>query len=190
MQFYLHGSSIFVIFYFFVFFVFLEGTLKIAVLPAWELNSGEVDLQFCVFLWFLKMLKKQVFANLAFSRFFIIFGASWEACWLSFGVLLESPASLWRAGVILLALFGLPEPSVGSLCYFLWCLWLSVGSFFYFWANLGAIFGCSFHVLPLLGEFRWCWGCGLKVWKCSFDAFSFVEISNALPVPMLRQVFK
>ena len=103
--FYLHGSSIFVIFYFFMFFCVFGATLKIAVLLAWELNSGEVDLQFCVFLWFSKKLKKQFFARVVFSRFFIIFGAFWEAFWLSFGVLLESPSSLWRAGALLLVVF-------------------------------------------------------------------------------------
>ena len=41
-------------------------------------------------------------------------------------------------------------------------------------------------VLPLLGEFWWCWGCGLKV---LVRRFSFSDISNALPIPMLRQVF-
>ena len=70
------------------------------------------------------MLKNQVFARVAFSRFFIIFGAFWEAFWLSFGVLLESSSSLWRAGVMLSVAFGLPEPSVVFLCYFLCCLWL------------------------------------------------------------------
>jgi hypothetical protein len=38
----------------------------------------------------------------------------------------------------------------------------------------------------LLGEFKWCWGCCLKVLvRC----FSFFILLNALPVPMLRQVF-
>ena len=112
MQFYLHGSSISVVFYFFMFFCVFGAALKIAVLPAWELNSGELDLQFCVFLWFSKKLKKQFFARVAFSRFFIIFGAFWEAFWLSFGVLLESPSSLWRAGALLLVVFGSSGPSV------------------------------------------------------------------------------
>ena len=66
----------------------------------------------------------QAFASLVFSCFSIIFYAFWVAFWLSFGILLESPSSLWRASVILLVFFGLLEPSVGSLCYFLWCLWL------------------------------------------------------------------
>ena len=57
--------------------------------------------------------KKQFFARVAFSRFFIIFGAFWEAFWLSFGVLLESPSSLWRAGALLLIVFGSSGPSVG-----------------------------------------------------------------------------
>ena len=88
-----------------MFFVILGVTSKIAVLPAWELNFGELNPYIHVFLCFLKMLKKQVFAQLAFSRFFIIFGAFWEAFWLSFGVLLESPSSLWRAGALLLVVF-------------------------------------------------------------------------------------
>ena len=96
------------IFYFFAFFVFFEGTLKIAVLPAWELNSGELNPSFYVFLCLLKMLKKQVFASLVFAYFFIIFGAFWAAFWVSFGVLLESSSSLWRAGVMLSVAFGLP----------------------------------------------------------------------------------
>ena len=112
------------IFYFFVFFVIFGATSKIAVLPAWELNSGERNPLFYVFLCFLKMLKKQVFAWLVFSCFFIILGAFWGAFWVSFGVLLESPSFLWRAGVMLSVAFGLPEPSVGFLCHFLCCLWL------------------------------------------------------------------
>ena len=39
------------------FFVFLGDPSKIAVLPAWELNSGELDQQFCVFLVFWKRKK-------------------------------------------------------------------------------------------------------------------------------------
>ena len=49
-RFYLHGSSVFAFCYFLPFFVFLGDPSKIAVLPAWELNSGELDQQFCVFL--------------------------------------------------------------------------------------------------------------------------------------------
>ena len=132
--------------YFFAFFVCLGGTSKIAVLPAWELNSGELNPSFYVFLCFLKMLKKQVFARLAFSRFFTIFGAFWEAFWVSFGVLLESPSSLWRAGVMLSVAFGLPEPSVGFLCYFLCCLWLVRAVF-----GLGDRSGTAF--CSILGSF-------------------------------------
>ena len=44
----------------FAFFVFLGDPSKIAVLPAWELNSGPLDQQFCVFLVFLKTQKKHV----------------------------------------------------------------------------------------------------------------------------------
>ena len=40
------------VFYFFVFFVFWGDPSKIAVLPAWELNSGELDQQFCDFHFF------------------------------------------------------------------------------------------------------------------------------------------
>ena len=49
-QFYLHGSSFFVIFYFLCFFVILRATSKIAVLLASELNSGEPDRDFSVLL--------------------------------------------------------------------------------------------------------------------------------------------
>ena len=56
-RFYLHGSSIFAFCYFLSFFVFLGDPSKIAVLPAWELNSGELDQQFCVFLVFWKRKK-------------------------------------------------------------------------------------------------------------------------------------
>ena len=56
-RFYLHGSSVFAFCYFLSFFVFLGDPSKIAVLPAWELNSGELDQQFCVFLVFWKRKK-------------------------------------------------------------------------------------------------------------------------------------
>ena len=73
--------------------------------------------------------ENHVFASLVFSCFFVILDAFWEAFWLSFGVLLESPTSLWRAGVVLLGAFGSPEPSVGSLCYFMRCLLARLGCF-------------------------------------------------------------
>ena len=95
------------------------------------------------------MLKNDVVAILVFSCFFIIFGAFWEASWLSFGVLLESPASLWRAGVLLLVAFGSPEPSVGSLCYFMWCLLARLGCF---WA-LFVILVVLWHPCRVLDPF-------------------------------------
>ena len=42
-RFYLHGSSFFNNSYFLVNFALFEGSLKIAVLPAWELHLGEVS---------------------------------------------------------------------------------------------------------------------------------------------------
>ena len=83
---------------------------------------------------------RQVFASLVFSCFFVIFGAFWEAFWLSF-VLLEFLASLWRAGVVLLGAFGSLEPSVGSLCYFMWCLLLRLGCFEALFAHFCSPFG-------------------------------------------------
>ena len=71
-------------------------------------------------------------------------------------------------------------------CYFFWCLWLVwavCGVSMLLLGQLRGNFACSFYVLPSIGEFRWCWGCGLKV------LVRRSEISNALPVPMLRQVF-
>ena len=134
--------------------------------------------------------KKHVLACLSFSVFLYCFGCLFGCLWGSFGALSEPLSSLWRAGVILLGAFGLPGLSVGSLCYFLWCLWLVWAALWalsaIFWFNLGAIVCCSFYVSPLLGEFRWCWACGLKV---LVRRFSFLEISNVLPVPMLRQAF-
>ena len=41
-------------------------------------------------------------------------------------------------------------------------------------------------MFPVLGEFRWFGGCGLKVFV---QCFVFFIILNALPVPLLRQVF-
>ena len=83
------------------------------------------------------MLENHVFGSLVFSCFFIIFGAFGGAFWLSFGVLLESPGSLWRAGVVLLGAFGSPEPSVGSLCYFMWCLLGRLDCFWFLFAYFG-----------------------------------------------------
>ena len=109
--------------------------------------------------------------------------------WVSFGGLLEPLSSIWRAGVILVGAFGLPGLSVGSLYYFLWCIWL-----------VWSVCGLS---LSLLGQSRanlllvrsmFSIACRnyvvLGLWSESVRAtFFLVEISNALPVPMLRQVF-
>ena len=104
------------VFYFFVFLVFWGATSEIAVLPAWELNSGELDRHSFVFLRFLGMLKSQVFTCLSFWWFFIIFNHFLEAL----GSLLASFWSFcrlfWCAGVILLGAFASPGLSVGSLC--------------------------------------------------------------------------
>ena len=59
---------------------------------------------------------------------------------------MESPSFLWRAGVMLSVAFGLPEPSVGFLCYFLCCLWLVRAVF-----GLGDRSGTAFPFI--LGQF-------------------------------------
>ena len=69
---------------------------------------------------FFEKAENTFFDGVLFSRFFMIFGDFWEAFWFSVGVLLESLASVWRVGVLLLVVCGLPESSVGSLCFFLW----------------------------------------------------------------------
>ena len=121
------------------------------------------------------MLKNQVFANLVFSRAFIIFGTFWEAFWLSFGVLLEPPASLWRAGALLLGASGSPEPSVGSLCFFLSCLFARLGCF----GDLFAHFGSSLAFLLGFGsifelfrdDFRCRFGLIFCYIRCYFRVF-------------------
>ena len=60
-QFYLHGSSFFVIFYFFMFFCVFGTTLKIAVLPAWELDSGRKKSSYAGKTSFLKAEKPVLF---------------------------------------------------------------------------------------------------------------------------------
>ena len=112
------------VFYLFAFFVFSGRHLEnssFTCMGAQLWRTQSVILRFFVFF---ETAKKQDFARLAFSRFFIICGAFWEAFWVSFGVLLESLSSLWRAGVMRSVAFGLPQRSVGFLCYFLCCLWL------------------------------------------------------------------
>ena len=102
---------------------------------------------------------------------------------------MELLSSLWRAGVILAGAFGLPGLSVGSLYYFVSCIWLA-------WAV------CGLSVV-LLGQSRGnfclsvpCFTIAcrnyvvLGLWSESVRAtFLLLEISNAFPVPMLRQVF-
>ena len=95
--------------------------VKNRVLRAWELS---IQLEFnsnasksAVF-----DLEKQVSSCLSFSRFFHNFWYLFGGLWVSFGGLLEPLSFLWRVGVILLGALGLPGLSVGSLCYFLWCL--------------------------------------------------------------------
>ena len=111
------------IFYFFVLFVISRDTLKIAVLPAWELNSGELDRHFSVFLRFGEMLKNRVCTCLSFSCFFIIFGHFWKA----FGVPLASFWSHRRLFGVLVSSFWLRLARLGCLwglsARFLWCLW-------------------------------------------------------------------
>ena len=98
--------------------VFLGGTLKIAVLLAWELNYGELDRHFCVFLRILEMLKSQVFTCLSFSCFFCIFNCFLEA----FGLLL---AFFWR----LCRLFGFLVSSFWVPLACLGCLWTLTATF-------------------------------------------------------------
>ena len=86
--------------------------------------------------------------------------------------------------------FGASVVSLACWCHPVGCLWLA-------WAVCGlallllgqfeAIFACSFYVLPLLGEIMWCWGWGSESVRAMF---LFFEITNALPVPMLRHVEK
>ena len=69
------------------------------------------------------IFKNKVFTGLLF-RVFPLFLAVFGGLGASFGILLGPLSSLLGAGVILLGAFGSPGLSVGSLCYFLWCLWL------------------------------------------------------------------
>ena len=98
-RFYLHGSSVFAFCYFWSFFVFLGDPWKIAVLPAWELNSGELDQQFCVFLVFWKHKKTlrvgfraRWAPRLSKPRFWHHFGGIWDrfckVFWYNFGSVL------------------------------------------------------------------------------------------------------
>ena len=98
----------FVVFYFFMFFVFWGATSKIAVLPAWELNSGEPDRQLTLVTSRRRALKKQVFASLAFSSFFHYFWCLLGGLGVSFGILLEPLSSL-----------------LGCWCHPFGCLWLA-----------------------------------------------------------------
>ena len=68
--------------------------------------------------------KKQGFHLPLFFVFFLCFWSVFGGLGVSFGILLEPLSSLWRPGVILSGAFGSPVLSVGSLCHFLWCLWL------------------------------------------------------------------
>ena len=97
---------------------------KIDVLPAWELIF-QPELSSHAGKTVILIFKKQGFHLLFFRVFlqFLVFLLD------ALGFLLASFWSLcrlfWRAGDILLGVFGLPGLSVGSLCYFLWCLWLA-----------------------------------------------------------------
>ena len=112
------------------FFMFWGATSKIAVLLAWELNSGELDRHLSVF-FYLEMLKSQVFTCLSFSCFFIMFGLFWRpwglfwhpfgASVVSFGVLVSSswvPSArlgcLWALSAAFCGAFGSSGLSVGS----------------------------------------------------------------------------
>ena len=70
------------------------------------------------------ILKNKVSTCLSFCCFFIIFGPFLEALGSLLALFWSLGHLFWRAGVILLGAFGSPGLSVGSLCYFLWCLWL------------------------------------------------------------------
>ena len=152
----------------------------------------QVKLLFSVF-------KSKVFTYLSFSRFFIIFGPFLEAL----GFLMASFWSLcrlfWRAGVILLGAFGSPGLSVGSLCYFLWCLWL-VSAVCGLGDRSGAVFWFIFeacYMFPIVFSFASVVeaapqarpkttavaNTALRPSPCSPPSL------NALPVPLLRQVY-
>ena len=81
----------------FTFFVFLGVTLKIAVLPAWELNSGDC---------------------------WCLLGGLLALFWRPFGVSVVSLACRCPPFGCLWLVWAVRGPSMGSLCYFLWCLWL------------------------------------------------------------------
>ena len=67
-RFYLHGSSFFNNSYFLVNFALFEGSLEIAVLPAWELHLGEVSPHIFRFFWYFKRSWK---VNLLLYTFFL-----------------------------------------------------------------------------------------------------------------------
>ena len=107
--FYSHGSSIFMVCLFFVFFVFLVGTSKIAVLLAWEFNSGEPDRDFSVFFVIFGNAEKSRFRQPCFFMFFYYF----FLCLLG-GIL----ALLWCS-------FGVSDLSLACWCRSFRCLWLA-----------------------------------------------------------------
>ena len=90
-----------------------------------------------------------------------LFGVLVSSCWVPLACL----GCLWVLSATFGGAFGSSGLSVGSLCYF--C------------TNLGEFVACSFHVLPSLGEFRWCWGCGLKVLRRHFRHFKRASHSHA-----------
>ena len=68
----------------FVFFLFFGNTSKIAVLLAWEFNSGELDQQFYISLRCLKM-QKNICSPASFFRVLYKFGCFVGSLWVSFG---------------------------------------------------------------------------------------------------------
>ena len=146
----MHGTSFPEKSYFLAIISFFGSTMTIAVLLAWELHSGELNPQFYVFLFFLEMLET-CFRMLFVFTFFRYFDVFLEAFWVSFGAFLEPLSFPWRAGVMLLRVFGLPGLSVSSLCSFLWCL-----------GPVWAVCGLS---LLLLGQF----GCNICLFVPCFS---------------------
>ena len=101
---------------------------------------------------------------MSFSRFFII----------------------WGPFLGLLGLFRAPFGASASLACTFCGLWHLQDYFLnHIRPNLEEFIDSSFHALPLLGELRWCWGCGLKV---IVRRLSFFILSSGLPVPMRRQL--
>ena len=75
-----------------------ESTLEIAVLPAWELNSDEINSNVYDFLMFLWFPEKVSFCVSPFFKFYHILGSFWEASdvlLVTFGILRGVLGLVW-----------------------------------------------------------------------------------------------